>query len=513
MARERTDMRKSREILRHILDLKLSYQLVEASLEVSHGIICRTVGKVRELGLDWPALSPLSDEELEALLYGPPPIFGTTATLPDWPTLDAELRRPGVTLLLLHQEYRRQHPEGLGYSQFCQYYSRFRAKRPLVMRQTHVAGDKLFVDYSGKKPCYFDPATGERVECEMFVAVLGASNLTYAEATATQRIADFLGSHQRLHEYLGGVARLWVPDNLKSAVTTTCRYEPTIQRDYEEMATHYGAAIVPARPYKPRDKAKVEVGVQIAQRWILACLRHLRSFSLAELNQHIARLLEALNNRPMRLYQRSRRELFEQLERPLLRPLPMHPFVMCETKDARVHIDYHVEFDGHFYSVPYALIGELLRVRATTTTVELYHKSKRVASHLRSVKRGCHTTCIEHMPKSHQKHRDWSPDRILAWAEKLGKHTSLLCQAILNDRRHPEQGYRSCLGLIRLERHYEATRIEAACERAFAAGARSYQSVKAILGCGLDRIPISTESPSVSCQDSHEHLRGPNYYN
>lgn len=513
MAHERTDMRKSREILRHILELKLSYQVVEASLGVSHGLVCRTLTKVRERGLAWPDIAPLSDDELETLLYGPPPIPAAPTTLPDWPEVDAELRRPGVTLLLLHQEYRHKHPEGLGYSQFCDHYSRFRAKRPLVMRQSHLAGDKLFVDYSGKRPCYFDPQTGARIECELFVAVLGASNLTYAEATATQRSGDFLRSHIRAHQYLGGVPRLWVPDNLKSAVIKTCRYEPTLQSDYRELAAHYGAAVLPARPRKPRDKAKVEVGVQIAQRWLLACLRNVRCFSLAELNQHIARLLELLNNRPMRVYKCSRRELFEKLERQHLRPLPLHPFVLCETKEARVHIDYHIELSGHYYSAPSSLVGELVRVRATGTTVEIFHRSKRVASHLRSPRRGGHTTCIEHMPKAHQKQQDWSPGRILTWAGKIGPHASSLCHAILQDRRHPEQGYRSCLGLIRLERRYEAARIEAACERAFAAGARSYQSVKAILESGLDRMPMPVAPPPAARLAPHENLRGPDYYN
>ena len=513
MPRERTDMRKSREILRHILDLKLPYQLIVASLGVSHGLICRTLTKVRDRGLDWSALEPLSDEELEAILYGPPALPAASATLPDWPLVDAELRRPGVTLLLLHQEYKSQHPDGLGYSQFCDYYSRFRKKRPLVMRQSHVAGDKLFVDYSGKKPGYFDPHTGERIDCELFVAVLGASNLTYVEATASQRREDFLRSHLRALQYFGGVARIWVPDNLKSAVTKPCRYEPSLQRDYEELATHYGAAVLPARPYKPRDKAKVEVGVQIAQRWIVGCLRNVRCFSLAELNGHIARLLEELNNRPMRVYKRSRRELFEQLERPQLRPLPEHPFVLCDSKEARVHIDYHVEYSGHFYSVPHRLVGELVRVRATATTVELFHKNQRVASHVRNLRRGAHTTNAEHMPTAHQKQQEWSPGRLLNWATKIGPHTASLCHAILEDRTHPEQGYRRCLGLIRLGRHYESARLEAACERALAAGARSYQSVKTILENSLDRLPLPSPEPTLARVVPHAHLRGPGYYN
>lgn len=513
MARERTSMRKCREILRHVLDLGLSYEVTERSLGVSHGQVCRTLTKVRERGLSWADVAPLSDDELEALLYGAKPPSPCTAPLPDWPALDAELRRPGVTLQLLHQEYRERHPDGLGYSQFCDHYSRFRRLRPLLMRQQHLAGDKLFIDYSGKKPSYFDRQTGERIECELFVAVLGASNLTYAEATATQRREDFLRSHIRAHSYFGGVSRLWIPDNLKSAVVKACAYEPTLQRDYEELAAHYGAAVLPARPRKPRDKAKVEVGVQIAQRWILARLRNVRCFSLVELNGHIARLLDELNHRPMRVYKRSRRELFEQIERQHLRPLPAHSFVLCETKEAKVHIDYHVAFDGHFYSVPYALVQEPVRIRATGTTVEIFHKNQRVASHLRSSKRGGYTTLAEHMPKAHQKQRDWSPGRILNWAASVGPHAASLCHAILDSRRHPEHGYKSCLGLLRLGQRYEKERIEAACARAYAAGARSYQSVKTILENGLDRIPMSPSEPQHAPPLEHEHLRGPDYYN
>jgi transposase len=512
MARERISMRKSREILRHVLDLGLSYEVTEQSLGTSHGQVCRTLRKIRERGLGWADLEPLSDDELEQLLYGSAKAPAATAPLPDWPTVDAELRRPGVTLLLLQQEYKQSHPDGLGYSQFCDHYSRFRSKRPLLMRQQHIAGDKLFIDYSGKKPSYLDRHSGKHIECELFVAVLGASNLTYVEATATQRRDDFLRSHLRAHAYLGGVARLWIPDNLKSAVIKACRYEPTLQRDYEELAAHYGAAVLPARPRKPRDKAKVEVGVQIAQRWILAAMRNVRCFSLAELNQHIARLLEELNHRPMRVYKRSRRELFEQIERQHLRPLPVHAFVLCETKEARVHIDYHVAFDGHFYSVPYTLVGEPVRVRATGTTIEIFHKNQRVASHLRSCKRGGYTTVPEHMPKAHQKQLDWSPGRILNWAAQIGPHAASLCHAILDSRRHPEHGYKSCLGLMRLGQRYPAPRIEAACARAYAAGARSYQSVKMILENGLDRIPMASAEPPTAHIQEHEHLRGPDYY-
>jgi transposase len=515
MARERLPMRKTREILRHILDLKLSYRVTRNSLGVSHGLICDTVHKAREAGLDWEAAQSLSDDELMARLSKKSAAPKDSRPLPDFVLVQAELLRPGVTLALLHQEYLMAHPGGLSYSQFCEHYRRFRARRPLVMRQEHVAGDKQFIDYSGKKPSYIDPQSGKRVECELFVAVLGASNFTYAEATATQRREDFLRSHMRAQAYFGGTTRLWVPDNLRSGVTRADRYEPTLQRDYEEMAAHYGAAALPARPRKPRDKAKVEVGVQIAQRWILARLRNVRCFSLAELNQHIARLLEDLNNRPMRVYKCSRKELFQKIERDKLRPLPHYPFVLCEHKEARVHIDYHVELSGHFFSVPSSFVGKLVRIRATATTVEVFFDSQRIASHVRSYVRGRFTTDPAHMPKAHQKHAEWSPGRILNYAATIGPHTASLCRAILEDRRHPEQGYRSCLGLVRLGARYDKERVEAACARAYAAGARSYKSVQAILEHGLDRIPVSPAKPPQKKESyvEHEHLRGPDYYN
>lgn len=510
--RERISMRKSREILRHILDLKLPYQVAEQSLGVSHGLVCRTLAKVRERGMTWPDLAPLSEEELELLLYGPPKLPVSSLAMPDWALVDAERRRPGVTLLLLHEEYKQSHPNGLSYSQFCEQYRRFRSSRPLLQRQEYVAGDKMLVDYSGKRPHYFNPATGQRIDCELFVAVLGASNLTFAHASATQRREDFLRSHMRAVEYFGGVTRLWIPDNLKSAVTRACRYEPTVQRDYQELAEHYGAAILPTRPYKPTDKAKVEVAVQITQRWILARLRNVRCFSLAELNGHIRRLLEELNHRLMPGYGRSRWELFAQIEKDKLRPLPKDSFELSETKEAKVQIDSHVAFEGHSYSAPYQLQGESVLVRATGLTVEIFHRGKRVASHLRSRQRGGYTTLPEHLPKAYR-NRDWSPGRLLNWAARIGPHTSSLCRAILEQKLHPEHSYKRCLGLLRLAKRYDQERLEAACERAFAAGARSYQSVKAILEQGLDRIPIAREQSPQRESIEHEHLRGPKYYN
>ena len=382
------------------------------------------------------------------------------------------------------------------------------------MRQVHQGGEKLFVDYAGKKPSILDPATGEVIEVELFVAVLGASNYTYAEATRTQQVPDWIASHQRAFHYFGGVTSAVVCDQLKSGVVVPCRYEPGVQKTFEEFAQHFGTVILPARPRKPKDKAKVEAGVLVATRWILARLRHERFFSLAALNARIAALLEALNTRPMRLYRASRRDLFERLDRPALRPLPAEPFVPGDWKlDARVSIDYHVELDGHYYSVPHALLHELVDARRTAATVELFHRGQRVAAHVRSSVRGMHTTDPAHMPKAHQHHREWTPSRFITWAGTIGPETAALVAAILADRPHPEQGYRSCLGILRLATRYGEARLEAACARAGAVGARSYRHLDAILTRGLDRLARPETAPApLTLPPAHEHLRGPAYY-
>jgi transposase len=417
-----------------------------------------------------------------------------------------------VTLDLLHQEYLQQHPDGYRYTQFCEHYREWLGHQRLSMRQIHAAGEKLFVDYSGKKPKVVDPRTGEVREVELFVAVLGASNYTYAEASETQRGIDFIGSHVRAFNHFGGVTRALVPDQLKSGVTQACRYEPGIQRTYEEMARHYGAAVVPARPGRPRDKAKVEGAVLLVQRWILARLRHETFFSLNALNERIFDLLDDLNDRTMRLYGQSRRQLFEQLDKPALRPLPVEAFVYAEWKTVRMNIDYHVEVDHHFYSASHVLAREQLLARSTATTVELFHKGERVASHLRSFYRGRHTTVAEHMPKAHQKHLEWTPSRIIHWAQTIGLQTKLLVERILCERPHPEMGYRTCLGILRLAKRYGNERLESASARAVRVGALSYRSVDSILKNGLDRLPAPEAEPIAGNPVAHENVRGGDYY-
>lgn len=382
------------------------------------------------------------------------------------------------------------------------------------MRQIHRAGEKLFVDYSGKKPEIVDSTTGECIAVELFVAVLGASSYTYAEATLTQQSPDWVASHLRAFEYFGGATKVLVPDQLRSGVGKPCWYEPGIQRTYDEMAAHYGSVVVPARGGKPKDKAKVESGVLVAQRWILARLRNQTFFSLAELNDRIAELLEELNNREMKLLGKSRQELFERLDKPALLPLPSRRFEYGEWKiDVRVNIDYHIQLEHRFYSVPYQLVGERVDARLSAMTVEICFKGRRVGSHRRSFRRGSYTTQPGHMPKSHRAHAKWTPSRFINWAAKIGENTKRLVRAILEDRPHPEQGYRSCLGIIRLGKTYGAERLEKAAGRAYFAKARSYKHVEAILKNGLEQAPLPTgENESKQLPLIHENLRGADYY-
>jgi transposase len=358
-----------------------------------------------------------------------------------------------------------------------------------------------------------DRTTGETREVEIFVATLGASSFTYAEATETQRSVDFIASHVRALEFLGGVPQVIVPDQLRSAVGDPCRYEPMVQRTYEELAQHYGATILPARPRKPQDKGKVEVGVQLVERWVLAPIRDEVFFSLHALNRRIRELLDALNDREMRDYGQSRRERFEQIDRPALQPLPAQRFEHAEWKQAKVNIDYHVAFERHFYSVPHALVRETVELRTTATSVEVFYRGQRVTAHRRAHKPGAFSTIAEHMPKSHRAHLEWSPTRLISWGRSVGPSTEALVRAILEDRPHPEQGYRSCLGILRLAKQYGQERLEAACKRAVLAHARSYRHVQSILKNGLDREPLPERDESaLRLPVAHKNVRGGGYY-
>ena len=509
-------MRKTREILRLKWQQGRSHREIAHALAIGPGTPSDVAKRALAAGIaSWDAVAALDDDELERRLYQEP--LAATAKQrpkPDPAQIHIELRRPGVTLRLLHEEYLQAHPDGYGYTQYVAFYNEWATRLRVVMRQVHKAGEKCFVDYAGKKPSIVDPKTGERVAVELFVAVMGASNYTYAEVTATQQSADWLASHVRLVEFLGGVARAFVPDQLKAAVVIASRFEPAIQRTYEEWSQHYSTTILPARPGKPRDKAKVEGGVLIAERWILGRLRNVTCFSIAELNELIAALLVELNSRVMKRYGKSRRQLFDEFDRPALGQLPIDRFAHGDWSYATVGFDYHITVDHHSYSVPYTLVGEYVESRCSAGTIEIFLGTKRVASHMRSFERGGTTTLAAHMPIAHRKHAGASVAEIEAWAKQLGPCTSSLVRAILDERRHPEHGFRSCVGLKSLTRHYPPERIEAACQRALVVGARSYRNVESILRHGLERQPLPEISSSSEPPPplDHENIRGPDYY-
>jgi len=501
-------MRKIRDVLRLRLALGLSQRAVGCSLGLSQAAVSEYLGRARRAGVGWPLPDGLGDEQLEALLFPPPSqLPAEQRPVPDWAWVHRELRRPNVTLALLWEEYRAAAPDGFGYSWFCDLYREWAGRLKPTLRQVHPAGERLFVDFAGSTVAVVGGASGEERQAEIFVAVLGASSFTYACAVWTQALPDWVGAHVRAFAYFGGVARQLVSDNLKAGVTRACFHEPAVNRTYGEMAAHYGAAIVPARPYKPRDKAKVEVGVQVVQRWILARLRHHRFFSLAELNAAIAGLVEQLNDRMMRGLGTTRRALFERFDRPALLPLPPVAYEYAEWRRCRVGLDYHVGIEKHFYSVPHDLLRQEVEARITTGTVEVFHRGKRVASHVRSASRHPSTTA-EHMPSAHRRYREWTHDRIRREAAVVGDDAAVLLDLILRSRPHPEQGFRSCIGILGLVGQHGTERVDAACARALALGTRSYTSVAAILKHRRDQPAAEAEAPSLL----HENIRGPGYY-
>ena len=424
--------------------------------------------------------------------------------------LRKELQVKGVTLMLLWQEYKERYPEGYQYSQFCDIYRRWTKTLDLSLRQEYLAGEKLFVDFAGKTIPITNRYTGEITQAEIFVAVLGASNYTYAEAVESQNLPSWIGAHTRAFEYFGGVAALLIPDNLKSGVSKACWYEPELNPTYLEMCQHYGTVAMPARAVKPRDKAKVEAGVLLVTRWITAALRHRTFFSIAELNTAIRELLEKLNNRKFKKLDSTRRQLFETIDRPALRPLPTERYIYAQWKKATVNIDYHIEVEGHFYSVPCQLVRQKVDVRITADTIGIIFKGKRIASHPRSYQRGKFTTITEHMPKSHQAYKDWTPSRLISWAQKAGPGTAELIETIMTTRPHPQQGFRSCLGIMSLGKKYTNERLEAAAHRALAIRSYSYRSIRAILESGMDKVAVQTKE--VISPIEHDNIRGGQYF-
>ena len=483
-------MRKTKEVLRLKYDCGISERGIARSCRVSRSTVAEYLRRASAAGINWAEAATLTEAELEKSLFPSQPVPSSIPRpSPDYEYIYQQLRayrKINLTLTQLWLEYKAKHPDGYQYSQFCELYRHWRNKLDYCMRQEHRAGEKVFIDYSDGL-AIVDPVTGELILTQLFLAVWGASNYTYAEATLSQTLPDWIAAHRRALEYFRCVPRVLVPDNLKSGVSRACKYEPELNPSYTDMAEHSGCAVLPARPYRARDKAKVVVGILIAKRWILAVLRQRTFYSLAELNAAIRECLERLNTRLLRKVRKSRRELFETVDRPNALPLPQRPYEYAEWYKAKVNVDYHIEVDHHYYSVPYQLIHERLDVRLTAATMEAFRKGERVAAHARSYVRGRYTTLKEHMPPQHRGYAEWSPERFIQWAGKTGAATAQLVEKILSSRPYAEQGYRSCLGIIHLGRHYEPGRMEAAAQRALKYNTCSYRSLKAILSSGLDQ--------------------------
>jgi transposase len=505
-------MRKIRETLRLYFEAGLSRRAVGRCLHIATATVSGYLERLEKAGLAWPLPDELTDAELERRLF-PVEVPKGQRPVPDWNVVHRELRRAkNVTLRLLWLEYKEKHPEGFQYSWFCQHYRQWQSKLDLVMRQTHRAGEKLFIDYAGETVAVVDPLTGEKQQAQIFVAVLGASNYTFAEATWTQTLPDWIASHQRAFTFFGGVPEILVPDNLKSGVTRAHRYEPDLNPTYADMAAHYGVAVIPARPYAPRDKAKAENAVLVVERWILARLRNHTFFSLEELNRVIGELLTLLNEEPFQKLPGSRRSLFEELDRPALRALPRRAYEFARWKKLLVGLDYHVDVDGHYYSVPYRLVRHIVEVRITEAVVECFFGGVRVASHVKSDQVGGQTTVEAHRPPAHRHWAGCDADELRSQAQKTGAATTELVEHLLTGSSHPQQGLRSSLAVMRLSKSYGPERLEAACRRALAIEACSFRSVASILKTGLDTEPLPLRSSPEPVPLEHCNIRGAAYY-
>lgn len=510
-------MRKIKEVLRLHHDAGLSRRAVAQALNISYGSAVNYLNRAQQAGLRWPLPSDMDERTLGRMLFPSQPQTGQRRFVkPDYPLIHQELTRKGVTKQLLWQEYREQYPDtGYSYAQFCHRYQQWRGKQQRSMRQVHRAGEKVFVDYCGPTMPIVNPDTGELRQAQVFVAVFGASNYTFACASWSQNQEDWLNAHVQAFEFFGGVPEVVVPDNLKSGVRKTHRYEPDINPAYQQLASHYRVAVVPARPYKPKDKSKAEVGVQIVERWIMARLRHQSFFTLASLNQAIRFLLEDLNRRPFKKLPGTRLSQFEQLDKPALQALPAQPYQYAEFKQARVHIDYHIEYDKHYYSVPHHLVKAQVEVQATQTTVAVYYQGRRMATHPRSYRSGAHSTCPEHMPQHHRAFSEWSGERFLRWAEDIGTETRKVVEHLLQEKRHREQSYRRILALLSNAKKYGRSRLNNACRRALHINSPTRSSVESILKQGLDQIGLEPETTSAQEElnlDHHENVRGEQYY-
>ena len=517
MARKRLPMRKTSEVLRLKHEVGLTNREIARSLGLTHPTVSKYLDHARQAGLTWPLPEDLDEARLDRLLF--PEADDNEGSsrgarpLPDLAQIHKELRRKHVTLQLLWEEYRTEHSDGYSYTQFCEHYKRWKAPLEVTLRQRHIAGEKTFLDWAGKTLSWTDPERGQDHPAFLFVAALGASDYLFAQAFADQQLASWIEAHIYMAEFYDGVTRLWIPDNAKTGVVKPCYYEPQIHDTYQELADHYNTAILPTRTYRARDKAKVENAVLHSERRIMARLRDQSFFSLGAINAAIRQCLAELNARPFQKMAGSRLELYQELDQPVLRPLPSHRYQIGEWKEAKANIDYHVQVDWHNYSVPYQLTQQRIEVRLAARTVELFHQGRRVAAHPRSRAKGGFTTDPAHRPKAHEKHLDWTPGRLIHWAREIGPQCDQAVTHILESKPHPEQGYRSCLGILRLAKGYGHERIEAACRRALAVDAVTYRSIASILKTKLDQQPLPEQEGGVpSPVAHHDNIRGEAYY-
>ncbi len=505
-------MRKTTEVLR-LRAAGMSAREIARAVNIARSTVAEYLRRADAAGVSWPLREGLDEEGLEALLF--PTVEQTTERpVPDWAEVHRQLRsrRNHVTLRLTWLEWREQHPDGLGYSQYCAHYRRFLQSLDVVMRLSYAPGTRMFVDFSGDKATWCDAGTGEVHEADVFVAVLGCSGMLYVEATRGQDLFSWVGAHVHAFTAFCGVPEVTVPDNLKAAVTTACFYEPELNATYAELATHYNTVVLPTRVRRPRDKAAAEAGVLTVERWVLAPLRNRQFFSLAELNAAIAAEVAKVNTRPFRGEMSSRKDLFDELERPALRPLPERAYELAQWKKATVSIDYHVQGpDKKLYSVPYQLVRQRLDLRVSATTIEVYRSGRRVASHVREHGRRRYVTDPAHMPASHRAHAEWTPSRLISWGRSISPETGTFIERLLESRPHPEHAYRACLGLMNLARRYGDERLSLACRRALSIRSISYTSVKSILSEGLDRLPLPGEEATPP-PPMHENLRGAAYF-
>lgn len=513
MAKERLSMRKIKEVLRLYFEHQQSIRQIAKSCTIARSTVQEYLHRAEQAGVTWPLPEEMDDAALENRLFPPQALIPQEKRqMPSLEYLHQERKKKGVTLTLLWHEYKQANPDGYQYSQFCELYRQWSKTLDVCLRQEYRAGEKLFVDYAGQTIPIQDPLTGETREAYLFVAALGASNYTFAEASLDQTLFSWIQSHVHAFEFFGGIPEILIPDNLKTGVTHPCRYEPDLNPTYQDLAEHYGTVVIPARVAKPKDKAKVESAVLIAERWILAALRNFTFFSLAELNQAISEKLAELNHHKFQKLDTTRQELFEILDRPALKPLPEKPYEYAEWKNPRVHVDYHIEVEGHYYSVPHQLASHQVEVRLTAQTVEVLFKHRRVTSHPRSYRKGAFTTLKEHMPPAHQKYLEWTPVRMIRWANQIGPNTEKLVTHILENKPHPQQGFRSCLGIFRLGKVYSKERLEAACAYALSIRGFFYKSVESILKHGIDQKNILSQQPQETLPLFHPNVRGKEYY-